>query len=141
MKYTTTNIVTGTVIAIAGLLVTYFGTEVTGVVFITWAALPIATIGGILAGYGAIRAIKPTAPRVAQGGVALVFGFGLFLASTLVYSAYTDADVVLHSSVYKVGLALNVAIVGCIETVLLLGSFIDSKYRSVDGTTTSTDER
>lgn len=121
------RIIAGTLVVLAGLVITYYGTAVAGVIFIAWAALPIATIGGILIGYGVPTLINPDAPRGTHGAAALLFGFGGFLASTLVYSAYTDADVVVHSSVYLVGVTLTVAIVGSIEAVLLLGSVIDSR--------------
>ena len=127
MNRESTKILAGTLVVIAGLVITYYGTEVAGVIFIAWAALPIATIGGSLVGYGVRSLTEPEASRITRGAAALLFGFGGFLASTLVYSAYTDADVVLHSSVYVVGVALTVAIVGSIEAVFLLASVIDSR--------------
>lgn len=129
MNRNSSRIITGTIVVIAGLVVTYYGTDVVGVIFIAWAALPIATIGGILVGYGVPTLIDSEAPRVTRGAAALLFGFVGFLASTLVYSAYTDAAIVLNASVYVVGVALTVVIVGGIEAVLLLGSVIDSRNR------------
>lgn len=121
------RILAGTLVVLAGAAVTYYGTDVAGVIFIAWAALPIATIGGILVGYGVSPKIEFDAPRGTRAAAAFLFGFGGFLSSTLVYSASTDAAVVLHSSVYIVGVVLSAAIVGSIEAVLLVGSRIDSR--------------